>query len=47
VKYALSADREYDRQVADAKANGLPIPERRMASSYGPRVEGLEVVEVN
>jgi hypothetical protein len=47
VKYALSADREYERQVAEARAKGLPIPERHMASPYGPPVEGLEVVEVN
>ena len=46
VKYALSADREYERQVAEAKAKGLPIPERHMASPYGPPVEGLETVEI-
>ncbi len=46
VKYALSADREYERQVAEAKAKGLPMPERHMASPYGPPVEGLETVEI-
>jgi hypothetical protein len=47
VGYALSADRAYDRSVAEAKAKGLPIPERHMASPYGPPVEGLELRDVN
>jgi hypothetical protein len=47
VGYALSADRAYDRAVAEAKAKGLPIPERTMASPYGPPVEGLEIIDVN
>ena len=47
VGYALSADRAYDRAVAEAKAKGLPIPERHMASPYGPPVEGLELRDVN
>ena len=44
VKYALSADREYDRQVAEAKAKGLPIPKRVMGMEVytGQAVEGRE-----
>jgi hypothetical protein len=34
IKYALSADREYDRQVAEAKAKRRPVP---------PRVMGMAV----
>jgi hypothetical protein len=46
VKYALSADREYDRQVAEAKAKGLPIPNRVMGMAVytGQAVEGREEV---
>jgi hypothetical protein len=47
VKYALSADREYDRKVAEAKAKGLPIPVREMGSPYGPPAGGLELRDVN
>ena len=47
VGYALSADRAYEKSVAEAKAKGLPIPERTMASPYGPPVEGLEIIDVN
>jgi hypothetical protein len=47
VGFALSADRAYDRAVAEAKAKGLPIPERHMASPYGPPVEGLELRDIN
>jgi len=46
VGYALSADRAFDRRVEEAKAKGLPIPQRDMSSPYGPPVEGLEVIEV-
>jgi hypothetical protein len=46
VKYALSADREYERQVAEAKAKGLPIPRRVMGMEVytGQAVEGREEV---
>jgi hypothetical protein len=46
VKYALSADREYDRQVAEAKAKGLPIPARVMGMAVytGQAVEGREEI---
>jgi hypothetical protein len=46
VKCALSADREYERQVAEAKAKGLPIPPRVMGMAVytGQAVEGREEV---
>jgi hypothetical protein len=46
VKYALSAERQYERQVAEAKAKGLPIPPRTMGMEVytGQAVEGLEQV---
>ena len=46
VKYALSADREFDRQVAEAKAKGLPIPQRVMGMAVytGQAVEGREEI---
>ena len=47
VGYALSADRAYERSVAEAKAKGLPIPVREMGSPYGPPQGGLEVVDIN
>ena len=47
VGFALSADRAYERSVEEAKAKGLPIPERHMISPYGPPQEGLEIRDVN
>jgi hypothetical protein len=46
VKYALSAEREYDRKVAEAKAKGLPIPPRTMGMEVytGQAVEGREEI---
>jgi hypothetical protein len=46
VKYALSADREWDRQVEEARAKGLPIPKRnmRMEVYTGAPVEGRQPV---
>jgi hypothetical protein len=46
VKYALSADREYERQVAEAKAKGLPTPARVMGMAVytGQAVEGREEI---
>jgi hypothetical protein len=46
VKYALSADREYERQVAEAKAKGLPPPARVMGMAVytGQAVEGREEI---
>jgi hypothetical protein len=46
VKYALSAEREYDRTVAEAKAKGLPVPPRTMGMEVytGQAVEGREEI---
>ena len=46
VKYALSADREWDKQVEEAKAKGLPIPPRNMGMEVytGGPVEGRQPV---
>jgi hypothetical protein len=46
VKYALSAEREYDRKVAEAKAKGLPVPSRTMGMEVytGQAVEGREEI---
>lgn len=46
VSFALSADREWDRQVADAKAKGLPIPPRNMGMEVysGAPTDGREPV---
>ncbi len=48
VKYALSADREWDRKVAEARAKGLPIPRRNMGMEVysGAPTEGREPVRV-
>jgi len=48
VKYALSADREWDRKVAEARANGLPPPPRNMGMEVysGAPTEGREPVRV-
>jgi len=40
VKFALSADRAYDKRVEEARAKGLPIPPRDMSSPYGPPAPG-------
>jgi hypothetical protein len=47
VGFALSADRAYDRKVAEAKAKGLPIPPREMLNAYGAPPPGTEVLDVN
>src|SRR4029078_13250823 len=46
VNYALSAEREYDRKVAEARAKGLPIPPRTMGMEVytGQAVEGREEI---
>jgi hypothetical protein len=44
VSYALAGERAYEREVAAAKAKGLPVPSRDRGSPYAPPVEGLEVV---
>lgn len=42
VQFALSAERAYDKAVADALARGLPPPPRTIGNPYGPPVEGTE-----
>ena len=46
VKYALSAEREYDRKVAEATSKGLPVPPRTMGMEVytGQAVEGREEI---
>jgi hypothetical protein len=48
VKYALSADREWERQAAEARAKGLPPPPRNMGMEVysGAPTEGREEVRV-
>jgi hypothetical protein len=40
VKYALSGERAYEKAVAEAVANGRPIPRRDTGSPYGPPAPG-------
>jgi hypothetical protein len=48
VGHALSGEREFDRQVAEAKAKGLPPPERAQGLGiYGRPREGAEVFDIN
>jgi hypothetical protein len=47
VGHALSGERAYERQVADAKAKGLPVPKRSGGSIYGAPEEGAEVFNIN
>jgi hypothetical protein len=46
VQYALSADRTYDKAVAEALAKGLPPPSRDMSSPYGPPAAGVQPVRI-
>jgi hypothetical protein len=41
VGFALSADRAYDRAVAEAVARGLPPPRRDTGNPYGPPAPGV------
>ena len=48
VSGGLSGERAYEREVEEAKANGLPIPRRAtMAEIYGVPEEGTEVFDIN
>lgn len=48
VRYALSGERAYEKQVAEAVAKGLPIPERSNGMSvYRAPEEGAEVFNIN
>jgi hypothetical protein len=46
VGHALSGERAYERQVAEAKAKGLPIP-KRGGNLYGPPEEGSRIFDIN
>jgi len=43
---SLSGERAYERQVQEAIAAGLPVPERG-GSVYGPPQEGAEIFDIN
>jgi hypothetical protein len=47
VGHALSGERAYEQQVADAKAKGKPIPPRSTQGVYGRPQEGAEVFNIN
>ncbi len=50
VQHALSGERAYERQVADAKAKGLPTPARAVEHDQirnGVPVEGQKVFNIN
>jgi len=46
VGHALSGERAYERQVAEAKAKGLPIP-KRGGNLYGAPEEGSRIFDIN
>jgi hypothetical protein len=46
VGHALSGERAYERQVAEAQAKGLPIP-KRGGNLYGPPEEGSRIFDIN
>jgi hypothetical protein len=48
VGHALSGERAFDRQVAEAKAKGLPVPQRASGLTiYRAPKEGAEVFDIN
>jgi hypothetical protein len=50
VRHALSGERAYERQVAAAKAKGLPIPPRAVEHEQirnGVPTEGQRVFDIN
>jgi hypothetical protein len=47
VEGGLSGERAYERQVAEAKAKGLPVPPRSGNSIYRAPEEGAEVFDIN
>jgi hypothetical protein len=46
VGHSLSGERAFEREVAAAKAKGLPVPERG-GNVFGPPREGAQVVNIN
>jgi hypothetical protein len=48
VGHSLSGERAYERQVAEAIANGEPVPPRNNGMSiYGAPEEGAEIFDIN
>jgi hypothetical protein len=47
VSGGLAGERAYEREVAEAKAKGLPIPSRSTMDIYAPPEGGAEVFDVN
>lgn len=48
VGHSLSGERAFERQVAEAIANGLPVPSREGSGSiYGAPEEGAEIIDIN
>ena len=47
VGHALSGERAYEKQVAEAKAKGLPIPKRSAGMSIRQPDEKAEVFDIN
>ena len=48
VGHALSGERAFERQVAEAKAKGLPVPQRAAGLNiYGRPTEGAEIFNIN
>ena len=48
VGHALSGERAFERQVAEAKAKGLPVPQRASGLTiYRAPAEGAEVFDIN
>jgi hypothetical protein len=48
VGHSLSGERAFERQVAEAIANGQPVPERGGGRNiYGAPEEGAEIININ
>ncbi len=48
VGHALSGERAFERQVAEAKAKGQPVPQRASGLTiYRPPAEGAEIFDIN
>ena len=43
----LAGERALERQAAELKAQGLPVPQRAAGSIYGRPAEGAEVFNIN
>ncbi len=47
VGHALSGERAYEKQVAEAVAKGLPVPPRSTNAVYGAPQEGAQIFNIN